>query len=86
MKLKLSACAADELPGGRYWNADSQTKDVLRELQPSNDVCQSILGQSDYLTTQIPNLHQMTQTNLVQVKKSNDKQKDMAVQRRRQVT
>ena len=43
-KLKLSAYAADQLPGGRYWDADSQTKDVLRELQLSNDVCESILG------------------------------------------
>lgn len=38
MELKLSAYAADQLPGGRYWDADSRTQVVLRELQPSNDV------------------------------------------------
>ena len=99
MELKLSAYAADQLPGGRYWDADSRTQDVLRELQPSNDVCESILGLNDYLTTQIPNLHQMTRSNLVQVKKNktlhwlsqlpDGKQQaviDMAVQRRRRVT
>lgn len=99
MELKLSAYAADQLPGGRYWDADSRTQDILRELQPSNDVCESILGLNDYLTTRIPNLHQMTRSNLVQVKKNktlhwlsqppDGKQQaviDMAVQRRRQVT
>ena len=99
MELKLSAYAADQLPRGRYWDADSRTQDVLHEIQPSNDVCESILGLNDYLTTQIPNLHQMTRTNLVQVKKNktmhwlsqlpDGKQQaviDMAVQRRCQVT
>ena len=38
MERKLSVNAADQLPGGRYWDADSQTREVLRELQPSNDV------------------------------------------------
>ena len=44
-------------------------QDILRELKPSNDVCESILGSNDYLTTAIPNLHQMAHSNLVQVKK-----------------
>ena len=42
----------------------------LRELKPSNDACKSILGLNDYLTTAIPNLHQMARSNLVQVKKT----------------
>ncbi len=99
MELKLSAYAADQLPGGMYWDADSRMQDLLRELRPSNDVCESILGLNDYLTTQIPNLHQMSRSNLVQVKKNktvhwlsqlpDGKQQaviDMAVKRRRQVT
>ena len=45
-------------------------QDILRELRPSNDVCESILGLNDYLTTAIPNLHQMARSNLVQVKKN----------------
>lgn len=40
------------------------------ELKPSNDVCESILGLNDYLTTAVPNLHQLARSNLVQVKKN----------------
>ena len=69
MKEKLSSYAQDQLPGGCYWEPDKQVQDILRELKPSNDVCESILGLNDYLTTAIPNLHQMTRSNLVQDKK-----------------
>ena len=98
MKEKLCSYAADQLPGGRYWNPDKQVKDVLCQLQPSNDVCESILGLNDYLTSTLPNLHQMSRSNLVQLKKNktmkwlsklpSEKQTtviDMAVKRRRQV-
>ena len=37
-------------------------QDILHELKPSNDVCESILRLNDYLTTAIP-------SNPVQVKK-----------------
>ena len=70
MKEKLCSYAADQLPGGRYWNPDKQVKDVLCQLQPSNDICESILGLNDYLTTALPNLHQMSRSNLVQLKKN----------------
>lgn len=60
MQEKLCSYAADPLPGGRYWNPDKQIQDVLSQLQPSNDVCESILGLNDYLTTAVPNLHQMS--------------------------
>ena len=53
------------LPGGKYWEPDQCTKAVL---QPSNDLCESILGLNDHLTTAIPNLHQLS--NLIQVKKN----------------
>ena len=69
MQEKLYSYAADQLPGGRYWNPDEQIQDVLSQLQPSNDVCESVLGPNDYLTTAIPNLHQMSRSNLVQLKK-----------------
>ena len=38
-------------------------------MRPSNDVCESIFGLND-LTTAIPNLHQMSRSNLVQAKKN----------------
>ena len=98
MHEKLCSYAADQLPGGRYWNPDKQIQDVLSQLQPSNDVCESILGLNDYLTTAVPNLHQMSRSNLVQLKKNktmkwlshlpSEKQTtviDMAVKQRRKV-
>ena len=33
-------------------------------------MCESILGLNDYLTTAIPNMHQMTRSNLVEMKKN----------------
>ena len=45
-------------------------QDILCQLKPSNDICESFLGLNDYLTTAIPNLHQMARSNLVQVKKN----------------
>ena len=62
MQEKLCSYAADQLPGGR---TGIQTSDVLSQLQPSNE---SVLGLNDYLTTAVPNLHQMSHSNLVQLK------------------
>ena len=70
MKEKLCTYAAAHLPGGQYWDPEEEVKDVLCQLQPSNDVCESILGLNDYLTTALPNLDQMTRSNLVQLKKN----------------
>ena len=56
---KLSSYGQDQLPRGCYWEPDQQVWDILHELKPSNDVCESILGLNDYLTTAIPKLHQM---------------------------
>ena len=53
MREKLCVYAKDHLPGGRYWNPDTAIKRVLSELTPSNDLCESILGLNDYLTTAI---------------------------------
>ena len=70
MKQKLSEYAKNQLPGGRYWEPEPAVKAVLRNLKPNNDICESILGLNDYLTTAIPNLHQMTRSNLVEMKKN----------------
>ena len=67
MRKKLCSYAKDQLPGGLYWDADENVKDILRQLKPSNDVCKSVLGLNDYLTTAIPNLHPMSRSNLAQV-------------------
>lgn len=98
MKEKLSSYAKDQLPGGCYWEPEEEVKVILSQLKPSNDACESILGLNDYLTTAIPNLHQMARSNLIQVKKnktlkwlsslSEDKQEeivDMAIKQRRSV-
>ena len=49
---------------------DSKTKAILGELSPSNDLHESILGLNDYLTTAMPSMHQMTRSNLIEVKKN----------------
>ena len=94
MKEKLSPYAQKQL----HWNLDQQIKDVLCQLKPSNDLCESILGLNDYLMTAIPNSNQMARSNLVQAKKNKTLKwlsnlskldqlavVDLAVKKRRQV-
>ena len=70
MKSKLSSYAKNQLPNGKYWNPKANIKAILEKLKPSNDICESILGLNDYLCTALPNLSQMTRTNLVEIKKN----------------
>ena len=70
MKSKLCSYAQNHLPGGIYWDPEHKVKRVLAELNPSNDLCESILGLNDYLNNAIPNMHQITRSNLVQLKKN----------------
>jgi len=44
---------------GKYWNPKEETEKNVKSLKPSNNLCKSILGLNDYLTTALPNLHQM---------------------------
>lgn len=44
MESKLSLYAHSQLPGGIYWNAEPAVQKILSELEPSNDLCESILG------------------------------------------
>ena len=69
MKEKLSTYAEKQLPGGKYWEPEPDIKAILCALKPNNDVCESILGLNDYLSTAIPNMHQMSRSNLIQAKK-----------------
>ena len=55
MREKLCTYASSMLPGRKYWEPDPATEAVLQQLKPNNDLCESILGLNDYLTTAIPN-------------------------------
>ena len=57
MKLKLCGYVQHQLPGGIYYNPKPTFKKVLAEISPSNDLCESILGLNDYLSSA---LHQVT--------------------------
>ena len=70
MKEKLCSYAADFLPGGIYWDSGAE---ILMQLDPSNDLCESILGLNDYLS-QFPNMLQLTKSNLVEIKKNHTMQ------------
>ena len=70
MQSKLSSYVQNYLPGGIYWDPEPKIKEILAELDPSNDLCESILGLNDYLNTAIPNMHQVTRSNLVELKKN----------------
>ena len=98
MNAKLSSYAENQLPGGRYWDPEPDVRSVLKSLKPNNDLCESILGLNDHLSIVMPNLHQMSKSNLVQARKNkttkwldtlpNDQQRaivDLARQNRRQV-
>ena len=50
MKEKLCSYAQNNLPGGIYWEPDSEIKRVLSEVKSSNDFCELMLGLNDYLT------------------------------------
>ncbi len=98
MKEKLKNYAKNQLPGGIYWEPEPAVEEVLKRLRPNNDICESILGLNDYLTSALPNMHQQTRSNLVEVKKNctmawydglTSKNRDtitkLAVKRRKQV-
>ena len=70
MKEKLVMYASSQLPGGEYWDPDPDIKSALSTIKPTNDLCESILGLNDYLTTAIPNMTQLTRSTMVAVKKN----------------
>ena len=70
MASKLEDYKKDQLPGGKYWAPPKEQEEILRKLQPNNDICESILGLNDWISTQTPNLCQTTKSTLVEVKKN----------------
>ena len=47
MERKLATYAQHQLPGGIYWDPEPKIKGNLCKLEPSNDICESILGLND---------------------------------------
>ena len=63
MCTKLQTYKAESLPGGEYFEPDSEeVKAVLSELQPHNDKTESVFGANDWLNTVLPNMSQSTRS------------------------
>lgn len=57
------------MQGTSYQNfSEPEVRKILEGVEPSNDVCESILGLNDYLHTAIPNMSQAARSNLIEVK------------------
>ena len=67
MKDKLTDYKKDQLPGGKY-QAPDDIRQILRELKPHNDICESLLGLNDWLTTPLVNAKQHTKSVLIEGK------------------
>lgn len=59
MKNSQYIIIQNQLPDGIYCYPDPEIKVILKTLKPNN-VCESILGLNDYLTTALPNTHQIS--------------------------
>ena len=70
MEAKLCEYAKDYLPGGLYWNPNPHVRKIMMKLKPTNDLCESLFGLNDYLCGAVPNMHQMTRSTMIQVKKN----------------
>jgi hypothetical protein len=71
IRRKLKTYAKDFLPGGKYWEPPENIRTTLQKLQPSNDICESILGLNDWLHGH--SMHsacQLTKRNMVAAKKN----------------
>lgn len=64
---KLRSYKADQLPGGKLWSPSETVKTVLAEVEPTNDLCESILGLNDWLQKVTPNFTQRTVSGMVEV-------------------
>ena len=68
MKDKLTDYKKDQLPEGKYWAPDDNVRQILRELKPHNDICESLLGLNDWLTAPLVNAKQHTKSVLIEGK------------------
>ena len=67
---KLKTYKAEQLPGGKLWNPDQATRKALANTQPTNDLCEGILGLNDWIQKHIPNFNQRTVSGMVEVLKT----------------
>ena len=72
MESKLNTYVQTQLPGGIYWDPEPEIQMILSKLEPSNDICEFILGLNDYFSTAIPNMSEESRSNIVQVKKKSN--------------
>ena len=70
MATKLATYKANQLPGGKYWSPSPAVKEALKDLDPTNNACESILGLNDWLQKTTPNMTQRTVSAMVQTKKN----------------
>ena len=70
MGLKLKTYKADQLPGGKFWSPSHAISEALKDLDPTNDACESILGLNDWLQKGTPNMSQRTVSAMVQTMKN----------------
>ena len=66
---KLKTYKAEQLPGGKLWNPDQATRKALAKIQPTNDLCEGILGLNDWIQKRTPNFNQRTVSGMVEVLK-----------------
>ena len=67
---KLKNYKAEQLPGGKLWNPDTDTRKALAKIQPTNDLCEGILGLNDWLQKRTANFSQRTVSGMVEVLKN----------------
>ena len=60
MAAKVESYKADQLPGGKLWNPSQEIRKKLETIDPTNDLCESILGLNDWLQKRNPNYSQRT--------------------------
>ena len=66
MAKKLESYNQDHLPGGRYHNPCSETRDVLSSIKPHNDQTESTFGVNNWLSRIFPNMSQVTRSVMVE--------------------
>lgn len=70
MVEKLQSYKGDQLPGGKLWSPSETIKKALANVDPTNDLCESILGLNDWLQKVTPNFNQRTVTGMVELMKN----------------
>ena len=70
MRKKLHTYAKDYLPSGKYWDPPKHIENILSQIQPSNDICESILGLNDWLHGSMTTACQLTKRNIIEAKKN----------------